>query len=51
MCREEDPLTDPVPKDDFGDDRLWLGTEAIFSLSVVTVSGLANEREMVSSWF
>ena len=51
MCREEDPLRDPVPKDDFGDDRLWLGAEAIFSLSVVTVSGLANEREMESSWF
>ena len=51
MCREEDPLTDPVPKDDFGDDRLRLGTEAVFSLSVVTVSDLANEREMESSWF
>lgn len=51
MCREEDPLTDPLPKDDFDDDRLWLGTEAIFSLSVVTVLGLANEREMESSWF
>lgn len=51
MCREEDPLTDPVPKDDFGDDILWLGTEAIFSLSVVTVLGLANESDTESPWF